>query len=209
MINIDIILRTLIFFILLIILIRLLGKREVGEISVFDLVVLLLVADIATMAITSGWETVIPGMLSLLTLLILQKFFAYISLRFPKVRRVIDYSPSVIIYDGKLNIKEMNKQKYTVDDLVTQARDKGVMNLNEINMAILESTGQLSIFKKEVYNKQILPVIISGCIKEEFLVMLNLKIEEVIEYINQQKLMLEEINYLASDGKKFYIMDSL
>ena len=109
----------------------------------------------------------------------LQKIFAYISLYYPKVRKVIDYTPSVIIYDGKLNLKEMKKQKYTIDDLVTQSREAGVMDLQEIRMAILESTGQLSIFKKEVYLKQVLPVIVSGSYVDDNINILEIKKEDI------------------------------
>ena len=207
--NFDIVIKTIIFYLVLIILMRLLGKREVGEISVFDLVVVLMVADIATMAITDRWHLVLPSIFSLFALLFLQKIFAYISLYYPKVRKVIDYTPSVIIYDGKLNLKEMKKQKYTIDDLVTQSREAGVMDLQEIRMAILESTGQLSIFKKEVYLKQILPVIVSGSYVDDNINILEIKKELITDYLKEKKLMLEEVKYLSSDGYNFYMIDSL
>lgn len=207
--NIDIVLKTIIFYLVLIIIMRLLGKREVGEISVFDLVVILLVADIATMAITDKWDMVIPSILSLLALVLLQKFFAYISLYFPKIRKVIDYTPSIIIFDGKLNLKEMKKQKYTIDDLVAQTREAGVMDLCEIRMAILESTGQLSIFKKEVYLKQTLPVIISGTFIEENIKILEINKSNITDFLSLNRLMLEEVKYLSSDGYNFYIIESL
>ena len=207
--NFDIILKTIIFYIVIIIVIRLLGKREVGEISVFDLVVLLLAADIATMAITDEWDLVIPCILCLFSLLILQKLFAFISLYFPKIRKVIDYSPSIVIYDGKLNLVEMKKQKYSVDDLIMQSREKGIMDLNEIKMAILEANGQLSVFKKELNINQILPVVVSGCYIEDNLKLLNISVEMIKDYLFNKKLMLEEVLYLSSDGKKFYIIDSL
>ena len=207
--NLDIVIKTIIFYLVLIILMRLLGKREVGEISVFDLVVVLMVADIATMAITDRWHLVLPSILSLFALLFLQKIFAYISLYYPKVRKVIDYTPSIIIYNGKLNLKEMKKQKYTIDDLVTQSREAGVMDLQEIRMAILESTGQLSIFKKEVYLKQILPVIVSGSYVDDNINILEIKKELITEYLKEKKLMLEEVKYLSSDGYNFYMIDSL
>ena len=130
-------------------------------------------------------------------------------MRFPKIRKVIDYSPSIIIYDGKLNINEMNKQKYTIDDLIAQAREKGVMDLNEISMAILESTGQLSIYKKDLYKNLILPVVISGIINIDNIKMLNLNEKEITKYVNEKNMMVSEINYLASDGKNFYMLDSL
>lgn len=206
--NLDIILKTVIFYLILIVIIRLLGKREVGEISVFDLVVILLVADIATMAITEEWALVIPSILSLFALLFLQKIFAFISLYFPKVRRVIDYSPSVIIYEGKLNLKEMKKQKYTIDDLIAQTRILGVMDLNEIRLAILESTGQLSVFKKDAYLKQILPVVISGTFHDENIKLLDVNRSSIIEFLQNKKIMLDEVKYLSSDGYNFFILES-
>ena len=205
----DFIIKTVIFYIILIIVIRLLGKREVGEISVFDLVILLIVADIATLAINDDWGMVIPAILSLFSLLILQKLLAFISLKFSGIRKIIDYSPSIIIYDGKLNLKEMKKQRYTVEDLLYQAREKGVMDLTEIKMDILEPTGQLSVYHKDNFNKQVLPVLISGKIEKANLTYLNLDIEKVNEYLAENRLMLSDVKYLSSDGKKFYLMDSL
>lgn len=205
----DFIIKTVLFYLVLIIIIRLLGKREVGEISVFDLVIILLVADIATLAITDEWSLVIPAILSLFALLILQKVIAIISLKFPKFRRVIDYTPSIIIYNGKLNIKEMKKQSYTVEDLISQAREKGVMDLIEIKMAILESTGQLSIFKKDLYDKEFLPVVVSGMIKKENLPLLELTEKEVVDYVNSLNMKLEEVFYVSSDGRKFYHLEKL
>ena len=207
--NIDIILKTVLFYVVLIFIIRLLGKREVGEISVFDLVVLLLVADIATMAITEDWYLVFPSILSLVALLLLQKLFAFISLYFPKVRKVIDYNPSIIIYDGKLNLVEMKRQKYTIDDLVAQTREAGIMDLNEIRLAILESTGQLSVFKKDLYLKQILPVVVSGSFVEENLIILEINRSSVMDYLSDKRLMLEEVKFLSSDGYNFYLLESL
>lgn len=205
----DIIIKTVIFYIVLIIIIRLLGKREVGEISVFDLVILLMVADIATLAINDDWNMVFPAILSLFALLILQKILALLSLKFTFVRKVIDYSPSIIIYNNKLNLKEMKKQRYTVEDLLFQAREKGIMDLNEIQMAILEPTGQLSVYKKEYHNKQILPILISGSFDKTNLLYLDLKEDAVRIFLKENKLMEKEVSYLSSDGKHFYLMDTL
>lgn len=202
----NVIIKTAIFYILIIIIIRLLGKREVGEISVFDLVVLLIIADVATMAINRDWIYVLLSIASLLTLLGLQKLFAFITLNFPKVRNIVDYNPSIIIYDGMLNVKEMRKQSYTMNDLVTQARNKDIMDLNEIRMAILESTGELSIYRKEDYKKTILPIIISGIYQEDNIKMLGLTIIEIRSYLQSINLLEKKVNYLSSDGNEFYLI---
>lgn len=204
---INIIVKTIIFYILTVVIIRLLGKREVGEISVFDLVVLLIIADVSTIAITKEWVAVLYSGVSLLTLLGLQKLFAFIALKYPKVRKVIDYSPSIIIYNGEVNLEEMKKQAYTIDDLITQARGKGVMDLSEVKLAILESSGDLSIYKIDEYNKIILPIIVSGILVGDNIKMLKLKLSEIDSYLKKNDLKLEEINYLSSDGKEFYTLN--
>ena len=81
MVILEYVIKTVIFYILIIVMIRLLGKREVGEISVFDLVVLLIIADIATTAISRDWSHVLYSICSMLTLFVLQKFFAFITLK--------------------------------------------------------------------------------------------------------------------------------
>ena len=205
----EIIIKSIYFFILILLVLRVLGKREVGEISVFDLVVLLIIADIATLGINDGWVELLLSTISMLTLLGLQKLFAFLTLRFPKFRNVVDYKPSIIIYDGKLNLKEMKKQSYTMDDLITQSRNMGVMDLNEIKLAILESTGQLSIYKKNDYKSHILPVVVSGRLIEENLNILQLNTSDVISYLKTLKLDLKHINYMSSDGYNYYFMRSL
>ena len=103
----------------------------------------------------------------------------------------------------------MKKQSYTVEDLISQAREKGVMDLIEIQMAILESTGQLSIFKKDLYDKEFLPVVVSGMIKKENLPLLKLTEKEVVDYVNSLNMKLGEVFYVSSDGRKFYHLEKL
>jgi uncharacterized membrane protein YcaP (DUF421 family) len=206
---INVILKTILFYLLIVIIIRLLGKREVGEISVFDLVVLLVIADVATIAISREWIDVLYSIGSLLTLLLLQKLFAYLTLKFPKIRNIVDYSPSILIYNGKVDLKEMKKQAYTMDDLITQARGNGVMDLNEIKLAILEPSGELSIYKNADYNNVVLPVIVSGILIDDNIDLLNLKVSDINTYLKKNNLKVESVNYLSSNGKDFFEITNL
>lgn len=203
------ILKTIIFYLILIIIVRLLGKREVGEISVFDLVIILILADIATVAINDGWDYVIPSILSLFALLFLQKIFAFFSLKFSKVRKILDYSPSIIMFNGMLNIEEMERQTYSIEDLIYQSRERGVMDLNHIKLAILEPTGQLSVFLKKEITKQILPIIVSGSYQMDNMNILEIKKEDVEKYLDENKLMEKDVYYLSSDGVKFFLLTPL
>jgi uncharacterized membrane protein YcaP (DUF421 family) len=110
------------------------------------------------------------------------------------------------MYDGKLNVKEMKKQSYTMNDLVTQARNKDIMDLNEIRMAILESTGQLSLYRKEDYKEMILPVIISGIYQEDNIKILEISKLEIRYYLQSVNLMEKKVNYLSSNGKDFFLI---
>ncbi len=194
-----------IYFIILIV-IRLLGKREIGEISIFDLVVLLLIADISTIGIQNN--NLLISIISLVCLLILQKALAIIVLKFPTARKIFDGQSCIIIINNKVNIKEMKKQRYTFDDLITQARMQGAMSLNEIELAILESSGELSLFKKEE-GLSILPIIVSGKIDKESMLFLNIEESKVNNYLSKINKEIKDIYYLSSDGVNFYSIEDL
>lgn len=203
------ILKTIIFFVLLIIIIRFLGKREVGELSVFDLVVLLMIADIATLGIQDDWKEVLLSIVALIVILVLQKVIAIISLHSPKFRKLIDCEPSIIIFKGKLNLQEMRKQSYTVDDLITQTREKGIMDLNTIQLAILEPSGELSVFTKADNQKIILPVVVSGEIVKMSLDFLKIKEDKIYQYLKKNNANIKDINYLTSDGNEFFLLPAI
>lgn len=196
--------KTALFFFVILFIIRLLGKREVGEVSVFDLVILLMIADIAVNGIDENDVPVMFYIVCLFTLLLLQKLLAFLVMQFPFLRKLFDGKPSVIIYDGKINIKEMRKQNYTIDDLISMTRNQGAMSLSEIRFAILESSGELSVFLKNNIQKEYLPVIISGSIVKENLDFLKLTEEEIQQYLKTKELDLKEIQYLSSDGKNYF-----
>lgn len=203
------ILKTTIFFLVLIVILRILGKREVGEISVFDLVVLLIIADIATLGIDGKMSETLVVIVSLFTLLLLQKLMSFLTVKFPFVRSLVEYKPSIIIYNGALNMREMKRQSYTIDDLITQVRGNGIMDLGEVKMAILESSGDLSVYKKNNYDRLSLPVVISGHIVKESLEYLHLKEEDVLNYLQKNNFNLKKVHYLSSDGKSYFWLKEL
>lgn len=123
-------------FFCLILVLRILGKREVGELSIFDLVVLLIIADIAALGIDND-EFIIPSYFCVFILVVLQKILSLLLIKVAKFRNIIDGSPTTVVMDGKLLIKNMRKEHYTVDDLVSQMRIEHIMDLDEIKLAIL------------------------------------------------------------------------
>ncbi|MGB4332660.1 MAG: DUF421 domain-containing protein [Bacilli bacterium] len=133
------------FFILF--LLKFMGKREIGQLSLFDFVVVLLIADIAVIGAEDGSVPFYMTLLSILLLGVIQKILAVILLKVKPIRNFFDGKESIIMIDGKLNVKEMKKQSYNVDDLIVQLRIKNIRSLSEIKYAVLEANGEISIFK--------------------------------------------------------------
>ena len=190
-------------FFCLILVLRILGKREVGELSIFDLVVLLIIADIAALGIDND-EFIIPSYFCVFILVVLQKILSLLLIKVAKFRNIIDGSPTTVVMDGKLLIKNMRKEHYTVDDLVSQMRIEHIMDLDEIKLAILETNGTLSIFRKERFNEIKLPVIMSGQIVKDSLKLLNWDQKQFEERLKKHNIAFKKIIYASLHRKTFY-----
>lgn len=169
-----IILRTVISYILIIVIFRLMGKREIGELSILDLVVFIMIGDIAVVAIEKYKNPFFHIILPIIILLLLQVILSFISLKSSGFRKVLDGNPSIIINNGKIDEKIMRKQRYNFDDLLTQLREQGIIDVNEVRFAILETSGKLSVIKKEENEKMTdsetaYPLIIDGLIQSKSL----------------------------------------
>lgn len=134
----------LIYFIILLIM-KIMGPREIGQLSLFDFVVLLLIADISAMTLDKE-DQFFLYLIPIVVLVVIQKILAFAALKFKSLRTIFDGSEKIIIYDGKLCVKEMKKNFYNVDDLLTQVRLKNVKSLSQIRYLILETNGEISIF---------------------------------------------------------------
>ena len=190
-------------FFCLILVLRILGKREVGELSIFDLVVLLIIADIAALGIDND-EFIIPSYFCVFILVVLQKILSLLLIKVAKFRNIIDGSPTTVVMDGKLLIKNMRKEHYTVDDLVSQMRIEHIMDLDEIKLAILETNGTLSIFRKERFNEIKLPVIMSGQIVKDSIKLLNWDQKQFEERLKKHNIAFKKIIYASLHRNTFY-----
>lgn len=128
---------------------RIMGKREIGELSIFDIVISIMVAEIAVIAIEDSNRPLYDGFVPMITLLFIQVITAGLSLRYRKLRLWFDGRPSVIIRKGKINRNEMRKLKYNLDDLLTQLRGAKIDSIADVEFAVLETGGQLSVLEKD------------------------------------------------------------
>lgn len=204
-----IIARTLFFYFLVVSIYRLMGKREIAQLSVVDLIISFLVAELVALGIENYDKSIWQSLAPILMLTILQIILAFVALKSPKIRLLLDGKPTMIIENGKINFKEMLKQRYNLDDLLIQLRDKGIRNVEEVEYAILESNGTLSVFKYNLFKIKSnipLPLILDGKINYDTLKILNKSKDWVTNILLDKNLKLEEVFYAFNKGNKNFIL---
>lgn len=160
--------RTVFLYLLILIILRLMGKREVGELSLMDVVVFVIMAEVAAFTLDSPEEPLINAIVPILILLAIQFIFSLISLKSKKFRDLVDGDPTLIIRDGIIQETEMRKQRYNLDDLFQQLREQQVGSIHEVAYAYLEPSGNLSVFPKDG-EKLVLPLILDGEVQKKHL----------------------------------------
>ncbi|WFA85337.1 DUF421 domain-containing protein [Paenibacillus amylolyticus] len=141
--------RTILMYFLVYCAMRVMGKREIGKLSMFDLVVSIMLAEMAAFVIEDIDKPLSYGIAPMLTLIIVQIGMAFIGLKSRRLRLIIDGKPTVLISKGVLHRDEMRKQRYNLDDLLQQLREQNVDSIGEVDFAILETTGKLTVFPKD------------------------------------------------------------
>lgn len=137
--------RTLILYILIITGVRLMGKRQVGELEPSELVVSLLIADLAAVPMQDFGIPLLTGIIPIFTLLSLTMIFSVLTMKNTRFRILLCGKPSIVVREGVLDQREMQRNRYTVDELFEELRMKGYTDLTQIKYAILETNGQLSV----------------------------------------------------------------
>lgn len=201
--------RTIFFYFFIFIVYRIMGKREVGQLGIIDLIVSILIAELVVISIENYDNNIFLSIVPILTLLILQVTLAFLSLRKPKFRIFLDGNPSIMIQNGKVNYKEMLKQKYNLDDLLVQLRDKGYRSIEEIEYAILENSGTLSVFpypKDKNKTPLPLPLILDGHIQTETLKRLNKTESWVKELLKNKHLHIKDVFYAFYKDNNIFII---
>jgi len=171
---VTILLRTVVVFMIILMFFRFMGKKELGELSLLDIIVSLMIAELAVIAIEDPGVSMARGLAPIFLLIFIQVTLTYISLKNQKFRDLIEGRPIMIIEDGKMNQVNMRKQRYNIDDVLFQLREKGISDIREVDYAMLERSGNLSIFKKdETTSLFTLPLIQDGEIQDEHLMIVK------------------------------------
>ena len=149
---VNLIFRTIFLYITIIVAIRLMGKRQIGDLQTSELVVTLLISDIASMPMENIGKPLLSGLLPIFILVACEIFLSLLMLKHSKLRRAVCGKPIVIINKGKICQSEMKMLRMSVEDLFEQLRQNEVFSLNDVLYAIVETNGKMSILKKENNN---------------------------------------------------------
>ena len=189
--------RSLLFYVIIAVVYRIMGKREMGQLSVMDFIVSIFIAELAAISIENHEESIMVSIVPIIVLVTLQIITSKLSIKNQTLRNIIDGKPSVIINRGKINFEEMLKQRYNLDDLLTQLRDRSIKSIEEVDYAILESNGNLSVFTKEEDENSTypLPVIIDGKIQEDVLIQIKKDEKWLVNKLKREGYNPQEIFY--------------
>lgn len=200
--------RSAFFYALIGILYRMMGKREVAELSIMDLIVSIFIAQLASIAIENYNNSMLISIIPIAVLVSFQLLSSYLEIKSHKVKEVVDGKISVIINRGRIDFDELENQRYGIEDLLVELRTKGIKSIEDVDYAILETNGKLSIFeKKDDQNSTYpLPVIIDGRVEEDTLI----EIGETSKWLNNEllkdNLRVEDIFYAFYKNNNLFII---
>lgn len=213
--------RTIILYLIVILSMRLMGKKQIGEMEPFELVIAIMISELASLPMQDTRISIIRGVIPILTLLFLQTIFAIVQLKSEKFRLLLSGKPNLLINKGKLNLEELKNEKFNLNDLLEELRLQGYYNLSDIEYAILETSGKISVIPKtnlEPVTKEdmkiqstqeVLPItlVLDGKVNSENLKMANRNDKWLNNMMKQNNISSAEeilIAMLDSKGKFFY-----
>jgi uncharacterized membrane protein YcaP (DUF421 family) len=140
--------RALLIYTVVVIVMRIMGKRQLAQLQPFELVVALMIADLAAIPMEDTSKPLLSGLIPIGALLLAELFLSYITLKSERIRALVCGSPTIVIEKGKLNYEELKRQRLNLNDLMEQLRSKDILNLSDVEFAILETGGQLNVIPK-------------------------------------------------------------
>ena len=218
-----VIIRAVMLYVLVIFAVRLMGKRQLGELQPSELVITILVSNIATLPIENTDMPLIVGVTPILILVSFEVLMSWLSLRSGKVRRLVSGSPKIVIRGGKIAPEVLRELRFSVDDLMTALRGQNIFSIEEVQFAIVETTGSISVMKKQTADTpdrsdMELPaqnedppqvVAADGRIISAALSSLGIGESELLEVISGAGLSLREVFIMTGDSSgNYYIADS-
>ena len=212
--------RSIILYVVIVFSIRLMGKHQLGELSPNELVITILISNIATLPAENSEIPLIRGIVPVLTLVCLDVIVSTLAFKSRKIRRLVSGSPKVIISDGKVIQKELKNIRYTTNDLMESMRNQGIFDISEVQYAIVETNGKLSFYLKAPFQpltpesqKHTIPtsnppvtIIDDGEIITSSMDSINMTQKQLDLYLSRNNIAPKEVYLFSTDGKNKNIL---
>ena len=192
--------RSIILYIIVLIVMRMMGKREIGQLQPFELAISIMIADLATIPMTDTGIPIGNGIVPILGLLVMHLLISLINLKSTRLREIICGKPRILIYRGKIQEKAMIKERFTINELQERIRSQNVVNLGDVEYAILETSGQITVIEKP-YKRQAIPEDF-GIMPEYEGIPYDLVVDGKIMYQNLKEIG-KDYNWLKKEVNKF------
>lgn len=202
-------LRTVFFYFFIILAYRIMGKREIGQLGIIDLIVSILIAELVAISIENIDDSMFFTIIPIVLLVILELVLAFISIKSRTFRTLFGGKPSLIIVNGNVNYKEMIRQRYSMDDLLLSMRQNEIKSIDEIEYAFLEPNGKLSIFKYNLFKTKSnypMPLIVDGVLQEKALNFIKKDKKWLEEELQRKDLTIKDVFYAFKKKKKIYLI---
>lgn len=144
----TVLIRTVVLYFLVLFTIRVMGKRQIGQLEPFELVITIMISELASMPMQDTRIPLVHSIIPIVTLSLLQAVITFLEIKSRKAQILFTGKPSILIRNGNIDINELTLQKFSIDDLLEELRLKGYYNIDDIEFAILETSGQISIIPK-------------------------------------------------------------
>ena len=144
--------RSILLYIIVLVVMRLMGKREIGQLQPFELAISIMIADLASTPMADSGIPLSNGIIPILALLVMHLIISAINIKSIKAREILCGKPSILIYKGEIDEKTLKKERFTINELEERLRGNNVTNISDVDYAILETSGQVTVIKKK--NKQ-------------------------------------------------------
>lgn len=192
--------RAIILYLVVLLVTRLMGKREIGQLQPFEFVISLMIANLATIPMSEIGVPMVAGIVPIMGLLTMHLIISLLNLKFIKFRHFICGKPTIIVYKGKIDEKALEKERFTVNELEERLREKDIFNLADVDFVILETNGDISVIAKpEKQNVTVEDLNLPGQYNG---ISYNLILDGVVMY-NNLKIIGKDYIWLKRQVKKF------
>lgn len=207
--------RSILLYIIVLVVMRLMGKREIGQLQPFELAISIMIADLASTPMADAGIPITNGIIPILALLVMHLVISVLNIKSIKARQILCGKPSILIYRGKIDEKKLKKERFTVNELEERLRGNNIVNIGDVEYAILETSGQITVIQKPnkrntipedfgiepEYEGIAYDLVLDGKVMYENLKLLNKDYEWLKKQVAKFGILPEEALIVTIDGK--------